>query len=212
MAKNRQKDNWLSRQLKDTYVKRARAEGFRSRAVFKLMEVQQRYAIIKNGMQILDLGAAPGSWSQYASATIAKGGGVVAVDRLPIDPISGVFIIQGDFTETLTAKRIQEQRPFCGFDVLLSDMAPNLSGTKSVDQARSIYLAELALAMAEQTLKSEGDFLVKLFQGEGFDEFNTRVRQSFVKAVVKKPKASRPKSREVYLLARGFKDSSISPI
>lgn len=195
---------WLKEHFSDPYVKQAQQAGYRSRAVYKLLELHERDKLFKSGMTIIDLGAAPGGWSQVIVEILGSKGRIIALDILPMDPLSGVDIIQGDFTEESVADELFHR---LGEDTLvdwvLSDMAPNLSGIDSVDQPRSIYLAELALDFAVKVLPShEGGFLVKVFQGEGFDEFLKHVRQHFKKVQIRKPKASRGRSREVYILAR----------
>ena len=188
----------------DEYVKRAQQEGFRSRAVYKLKEIQEKDRIIKPGFKIVDLGAAPGGWSQFAVPLVGKHGRVVASDILPIDPLPFVEFVQGDFRED---EVLQELLALLGnepADLVISDMAPNMSGVEAVDQPRSMYLCELALDMAQQVLKPGGTFLVKLFQGEGSEQFLHDVRSRFKTVKIRKPSASRPRSREVYVLGLGF--------
>ncbi len=182
--------------------------GYRSRAVFKLQEIQARDRILAPGMTVVDLGAAPGGWSQFAADQIQPGGKVVAVDILPMDPLPGVTFLQGDLTEDQTWQNLKSMLGGALVDVVLSDMAPNLSGNRSVDQPRAMHLAELALDAAGQLLLEGGCLLTKLFQGEGFEAFQKRLRQHFAKVTTRKPKASRARSREVYLLAQGFKRSA----
>ncbi len=209
MAK--QNRRWLQQHLTDRFVKEARRHGFRSRAAFKLEEIQRRDAILEPGMWVVDLGAAPGGWSQFASRIVGPEGRVIALDLLPIEPIApNVEILQGDFTEEVTWRRLLEHVRERGVDVVLSDMAPNLSGLKSGDQPKAIHLAELALQAAIELLKPGGAFLVKLFQGEGFEEYRKRTARFFAKAAFRKPKASRAKSREIYLLALGFRKTNRS--
>lgn len=189
----------------DEYVKMAQAQGYRSRAVFKLKEIQEKDQIIKPGMNIIDLGAAPGGWSQFARQLIGKKHKLIALDILPMDPIESVDFIQGDFREQAVLDELFVILDGAPVDLVMSDMAPNMSGNKGVDQARSVYLAELALDTARTALAKNGAFLVKLFHGEGFELFYQEVQQSFAKVVIRKPKASRPRSNEVYILAKGFK-------
>jgi len=205
MARSRSSGRWLAEHFKDDYVQQARQLGYRSRAVFKLEEIQRRDRILRPGMTVLDLGAAPGGWSQLASERVRPGGKVIAVDILPMDPLAGVNFLQGDFTTEETWRRLQALIGNEPVDLVLSDMAPNMSGNRSVDQPRAMYLAELALDAAEQVLAGNGCFLTKLFQGEGFEPFQKRLRQRFDRVVIRKPKASRARSREVYALALGFK-------
>jgi len=205
MKRSKSSQNWLKRHFDDPYVKQAQKAGYRSRAVFKLLEIQEKKRVIKPGQVIVDLGAAPGGWSQVAVPMVGRKGTVIAIDILPMDPIEGVTFIQGDFSEQDVHDQLITTINGRSVDLVMSDMAPNISGLKAVDQPRAMYLAELALDFASEVLKPGGDFLVKVFQGEGFDEFLKQVRVSFQKVVIRKPQASRPKSREVYLLAQGKK-------
>ncbi|WP_022949931.1 23S rRNA (uridine(2552)-2'-O)-methyltransferase RlmE [Methylohalobius crimeensis] len=205
MARTRSSGRWLAEHFNDTYVRQAQSRGYRSRAVFKLQEIQFRDRILTPGMTVVDLGAAPGGWSQFAADQIGSGGNVVAVDILPMDPLPGVTYLQGDFTEDRVWQNLCALLGETPVDVVLSDMAPNLSGNRSVDQPRAMYLAELALDAAEHLLTEGGCFLTKLFQGEGFESFQKRLRGRFTKVATRKPKASRSRSREVYMLAQGFK-------
>jgi len=195
----------MQEHFQDEYVKMAQAQGYRSRAVFKLNEIQDKDQIIKPGMNIVDLGAAPGGWSQRARQLIGKKNRIVALDILPIEPIEGVDFIQGDFREEDVLNELYAILDGAPISLVMSDMAPNMSGNKGVDQPRAIYLAELALETAITVLTKDGAFLVKLFQGDGFDEFFQNVQRHFAKTVIRKPKASRPRSNEVYILAKGFK-------
>ena len=192
---------WRQRQEKDPYVERAVREGWRSRAVFKLAEIDEREHLLRRGMSCVDIGAAPGGWSQYAARRIGRTGTLWAVDLLPMDPIEGVDVLTGDFTSADVAAKLRAALPE-GVDLVMSDMAPNLSGTRAIDVPRQLALAEEALAFAEQALKPGGDLLLKLFQGEGVDEFVGRVRHRFAKLRLMKPRASRAESSEMYLLAR----------
>ena len=195
----------MRRHFDDHYVKEAQKAGYRSRAVFKLIEIQEKDQILKPGMVVVDLGAAPGGWSQIAAPILGKSGAVFALDILDIDPIKDVTFIQGDFTEQEVYDSLISALDGREVDLVMSDMSPNISGMKAVDQPRAMYLAELALDFAQNVLKPGGDFLTKIFQGEGFDPYLKALRASFNKVVIRKPKASRPKSREVYMLAKGFK-------
>jgi len=189
----------------DEYVKKAQKEGYRSRAVFKLIEIIDKKHIIKKGDKVLDLGAAPGGWSQVVSKIVGQTGQVIASDILPIEEISGVDFLQGDFTESSVYEKLLNVTKGQKINTVLSDMAPNMSGQLSVDQPKSMNLAELSLDMAIKTLIPNGHFVVKVFQGEGFDDYVQIVRQTFKKVAIKKPKASRPRSKEVYVLASQLK-------
>ena len=191
--------------FQDEYVKKAQALGYRSRAVFKLIEIQEKDKIIKPGINIVDLGAAPGGWSEYASKIVGKKNKVIALDLLAIEPIEGVDFIQGDFREDDVLEQLFKVLNGEPVHLLLSDMAPNMSGSREVDQPRAIYLGELALDAAQHILVKGGTFLIKMFQGAGFDEYYNQVRQQFSSVVIRKPKASRARSNEVYILAKGFK-------
>jgi len=191
---------WLQEHFSDVYVKKAQQEGYRSRSAYKLIELQERDKLFRPGMTVIDLGASPGGWSQLLTKWVGKKGKVLAVDILPMEPLPDVEFIQGDFTDETTLEKILIAVNHQKVDWVISDMAPNLSGIQSADQARSIYLAELALDLASKVLSPKGRFLVKLFQGEGFDEFLLQVRKRFQKVVIRKPKASRGRSAEVYLL------------
>jgi 23S rRNA (uridine2552-2'-O)-methyltransferase len=195
---------WLQEHHSDPFVLRARAEGWRSRAVFKLEEIDRREKLLKPGMVCLDLGAAPGAWSQYARRQVGRTGRVIASDILEMEPVTGVEFVQGDFREEAVLEQLEALLPPRAVDVVLSDMAPNLSGMDSVDQPRSMYLAELALDMASRVLKPEGAALIKVFQGAGFQELLALVRTRFAKTKLLKPQASRARSPELYLVAKGF--------
>ncbi len=200
----RSSGGWRERQEKDPYVQRARKEGWRSRAVFKLEQLEQKERLLKPGIVCVDLGSAPGSWSQYITETLKGRARIVAVDLLPMDALPEVEFIQGDFEDDEVFAQLLESVGEAGADLVLSDMAPNISGTRAVDQPRSMYLVELALDMARKVLKPGGSFICKVFQGEGFDAFVRDARNSFKRVRVIKPMASRPGSREVYLVARNF--------
>ncbi len=195
---------WLHRQHNDDYVKRAVAEGYRSRAAYKLQELHARDKILRPGMTVVDLGAAPGGWSQVVVEHVGAGN-VYALDILPLDPIEGVDIIIGDFTEEAVYAELRNKLGSTKIDLVISDMAPNFSGIRDIDLPRAVYLAEIALEFAKEVLKPGGCFLVKLFQGEGFTEYVHMLKQSFVSVVVRKPKASRAESREVYIYAKSLK-------
>jgi len=205
MGRSKSSSRWMAEHFEDEYVKMAQAQGYRSRAVFKLKEIQEKDQLIKPGMNIVDLGAAPGGWSQYARQLIGKKNKLVALDILPMEPLDGVDFIQGDFREDAVFEQLQFALAGAPVTLVMSDMAPNMSGNKGVDMPRAIYLGELALETARAVLSKDGCFLVKLFHGEGFESFYQDVQQSFSKVVIRKPKASRPRSNEVYILAKGFK-------
>ncbi len=205
MSRSKSSQNWLKEHHEDQYVLKARRDGYRSRAVYKLLEIQQKERILKPDQRVLDLGAAPGGWSEYASRFNGSKGCVIAVDLLPIESIAGVEVILGDFTEQETLDRIMDLVESKPLDLVLSDMAPNLSGMGSVDQPKSIYLAELAFELASQTLDGKGVFVTKLFQGEGFDSLISGFRQRFRTIKLRKPDASRPRSREIYAVCRDLK-------
>ncbi|CAK0754523.1 23S rRNA 2'-O-ribose U2552 methyltransferase [Gammaproteobacteria bacterium] len=195
---------WLERHFSDPYVRQAQALGLRSRAAFKLEEIQQRDRVLRSGMTVVDLGAAPGSWSRVAADLVGPRGRVIALDLLPMAVTRGVEFIQGDFQEITVLNQLFTTIGSGQVDLILSDMAPNLSGIPSVDQPRTLYLAELADEFAQRVLKQGGSLLVKVFQGEGSDAFVARLRRSFSIVTPRKPSASRPESREVYILARNF--------
>ncbi len=195
---------WLREHREDPYVQRAQKEGYRSRACYKLLELQERDRLIRPGMTVVDLGSAPGGWSQVAANLVGHHGRVVASDILPMDSLAGVTFFRGDFTEDEVFERILEEIGDDGADLVLSDMAPNMSGMSAVDQPRAMYLVELAADFALRTLRSDGAFVAKVFQGEGFDELLRGLRENFGTVVTRKPAASRPRSREVYVVARGF--------
>ena len=209
MTKNKSNPHWIKEHLADPFVKQAQAEGFRSRAVYKLLEIQQRNRLFKPGMTVIDLGSAPGSWSQLVVKLIKPQGKVFALDILPMEPIPGVTFIQGDFTEQSVIDDLFNQLAGVRVDWVISDMAPNMSGNKSIDMPRAIYLGELALDLCDKTLSLGGGFLIKMFQGVGFEAFLAEVKQKFKKVSIKKPKASREKSREVYILAEGLKEKKL---
>ncbi|MBM68009.1 MAG: 23S rRNA (uridine(2552)-2'-O)-methyltransferase RlmE [Haliea sp.] len=206
MAKKKSSSKaWLKEHRDDPYVQQAQREGYRSRACYKLLEIQERDRLIKPGMTVLDLGSAPGGWSQVAAQLVGHKGRVLASDILPMDSLAGVDFIEGDFTLDSVFEQILGALGDTPADVVISDMAPNMSGVNAVDQPRSMYLVELALDMAQQVLAPGGSFVAKVFQGEGFDELYRDIRGVFGKVVTRKPKASRPRSREVYLVATQFR-------
>ena len=206
MAKKKSSSKaWLKEHRDDPYVQQAQREGYRSRACYKLLELQEKDRLIKPGMTVVDLGSAPGGWSQVAVELVGHKGRVVASDILAMDNLAGVEFIQGDFTEDAVFEQILEAIGGEPVDLVVSDMAPNMSGMAAVDQPKSMYLVELALDMAQRVLAPGGSFVAKVFQGEGFDELFRETRDAFDKVLTRKPKASRPRSREVYLVARGFR-------
>ena len=208
MARSKSSGSWLKEHFDDEYVKLSQKEGYRSRAIYKLKEIQQKDQLIKHGMQVVDLGAAPGGWSQYAVELVGGNGRVVASDILAIDPLPFVEFIKGDFTEQSVLDDIlnvlQKKDKNAKADVVISDMAPNVTGVETIDQPKSIYLCELSLDMARTVLKQGGSFVAKIFQGDGSDAFIKDVKNSFKQVKIRKPKASRPRSREVYVVAQGF--------
>jgi 23S rRNA (uridine2552-2'-O)-methyltransferase len=201
MARSKSSKRWLAEHFDDHYVRQAQQRGLRSRSAFKLLELQEKHRLLRPGMTVVDLGAAPGGWSQVARPLVGDAGRVIALDMLPMEPLAGVEFIQGDFTEDDALQALETALGETGVDLVMSDMAPNMSGVAAVDQAKAMYLAELALEFARSRLKPGGDFVVKVFQGADFDGFLREVRTLFRKVQVVKPKASRPRSKEVYLLA-----------
>ena len=195
----------MQRHLNDEYVQLARRDGYRSRASYKLIELQEKDKILKPGQVVVDLGAAPGGWSQVAAGIVGEHGKVLAMDILEMDALHGVDFLQGDFREQEVLEALIGLLEGREVDVVLSDIAPNTSGVRAVDQPRSMYLCELALDFARNTLKPGGSFATKIFQGEGFDNYIRDTRNSFTRVVTRKPKSSRPKSREVYVVATGYK-------
>ena len=205
MARNKTSKAWMHEHVNDPYVKRAQAEGMRSRAAYKLEQLAERDKLLKPGMVVVDLGAAPGGWSQVAGRAVAPAGRVVAVDLLEMTPVAGVTFVHGDFGEDAVLAEVEKMIGSGGVDLVLSDMAPNISGVAGVDQARSVGLAELALEFAVNHLKPQGNFLVKVFQGSGFDALVADIRRKFVQVMIRKPEASRSRSNEVYVVAKGRK-------
>ncbi len=204
MAKSKSSGRWLQEHFDDRYVKLARQQGLRSRSIYKLAEIQERDRILRPGMVVVDLGAAPGGWSQLATNILGESGRLIALDLLPMAPLPGVRFLQGDFTEEETLNRLLEALGGSRADLVMSDLAPNISGVASVDQPRAMYLAELAADLAGQVLAPGGDILVKAFQGTDFDGFRRHLQRKFEKILTRKPDASRSRSREVYLLGRGY--------
>ena len=196
---------WLKEHHDDVYVQRAQKEGYRSRAVYKLLEINDKDRVIRRGMSVLDLGSAPGGWSQLAGEIVGDTGRVVATDILSMDALPDVVFVQGDFTEQETYDQVVEALGNQPLDAVLSDMAPNMSGLAEVDQPRAMYLVELATELAERSLAPGGAFIAKVFQGEGFEAWFREIRGRFDRVVTRKPSASRPRSREVYVVASGFK-------
>jgi 23S rRNA (uridine2552-2'-O)-methyltransferase len=209
MAKSKSSKSWLKEHFDDEYVRRSQQDGYRSRAIYKLIEIDEKDHIIRPGMTIIDLGAAPGGWSEYCVKKLGKNGTIVALDILPMDPIEGVVIIEGDFREDAVFEELMGVMNNNRADLVISDMAPNISGMGSVDMPRAYHLCELALDLARQVLNPGGGLLVKLFQGEGFEAYSKELKSSFSKVVMRKPKASRPRSREIYALATGFLGNSL---
>lgn len=205
MARSKSSQRWLKEHFSDPFVKRAQAEGWRSRAVFKLEELLEKDRLVRPGMVVVDLGAAPGGWSQYVRQAMGERGRVVALDILEMPPIAGVEFIHGDFREPDALSRLESLLGKDRVDLVLSDMAPNMTGLAAVDRPRGMHLAELARDFAAQWLKPGGDFLVKLFQGPGFDDFVRDLRRDYRRVVLRKPKASRGRSPEVYAVAMDFR-------
>lgn len=205
MARSKSSQSWLKEHFDDPYVKKAQQKGYRSRATFKLEEIDQKDKLIRKGMSVVDLGAAPGGWSDYALHRVGDTGKVIALDILPMTPLTGVHFIEGDFREDEVLDQLTALLNGRAVDLVLSDMAPNMTGVDAIDQPSSMHLVELALDFAVTHLSKQGDFLVKVFQGEGFDTFLKSMRSHFNKVITRKPDASRARSREVYLLGRGLK-------
>jgi len=205
MARSKTSNAWLAEHFNDEFVKRARKEGYRSRAVYKLQEIDARDRLLKPGMTVVDLGAAPGAWSQYLRERVGRTGRVIALDILPLEALPGVEVLQGDFTEEATLKALLDALGGRPVDLVISDMSPNISGVDSADKARAMYLSELALDFAVQVLKPGGAFLMKVFQGSGFSELYKEIQGRFTRVVSRKPKASRARSAEIYVLATGFR-------
>jgi 23S rRNA (uridine2552-2'-O)-methyltransferase len=206
MARSKSSASWLARHLRDPYVKQAQKDGYRSRSAYKLIELNDKDRLMRPGMRIMDLGSAPGGWSQVASRIVGQKGRVLATDILPMDSLRNVDFIQGDFTEEAIVQQLLDWLSGGKFDLIISDIAPNLTGIDSADQASSIYFLELALDTVRKTLKPGANFVAKMFQGSGSDQYLKELRTHFEKVLIRKPAASRKESREVYLVAKGFKD------
>ncbi len=205
MARSKSSASWLSRHLSDPFVKQAQKDGYRSRSAYKLIELNESDHLLKPGMRVMDLGSAPGGWSQVAGRLIGGKGRILATDILPMDSLANVDFIQGDFTDEAIVQRLLDWLDGGRFDLILSDIAPNLSGISIADQARSIHFLELALDTVLKTLKPGATFVAKMFQGSGSDQYLKELRRHFAKVTIRKPAASRKESREVYLVAKGFK-------
>ena len=205
MAKTSSSKQWLKEHFDDAWVRRAREDGYRCRASYKLLEIQQKDHLLRAGMAVVDLGSAPGGWSQVAAKLVLPKGLVLASDILDMEPVDGVTFVKGDFTESTCFEQILGLLEGRGVDLVMSDMAPNMSGMNDIDQPRAMYLVELAVDFANQTLKPGGALLMKVFQGEGFNELLQLLKRNFTTVVNRKPEASRSRSREVYVLAKGFK-------
>jgi 23S rRNA (uridine2552-2'-O)-methyltransferase len=205
MARTKSSSEWLRRHVNDPFVKQAQIDGYRSRSAYKLIELDKKDRLIRPGMRILDLGSAPGGWSQVAGRLVGKKGRVLATDILPMDPIPNVDFIQGDFTDEAVVAQLLAWLEGGRFDLIVSDIAPNITGIDSADQAGSMYFLELALDTVRQTLKPGANFIAKMFQGSGSDQYVKELRTSFEKVLIRKPAASRAESREVYIVAKGFK-------
>ena len=210
MARSKSSGEWLQRHVNDPYVRQAQKDGYRSRSAYKLIQLNEKDRLIRPGMLIVDLGSAPGGWSQVAGRLVGARGRVVATDILPMDSLPNVEFIQGDFTEEAVLERVLEALGGNQPDLVICDIAPNISGIDSADQASSMYLVELALDMARRALKPGGTFVTKVFQGAGSEEYLREVRKAFEKVSIRKPAASRPKSREVYFVAKGLKADASS--
>tara|TARA_B100001765_G_C19454206_1_gene316101 strand:+ start:375 stop:995 length:621 start_codon:yes stop_codon:yes gene_type:complete len=204
MSKNKSSKRWLQTQNKDLYVKKARKLDFRSRAIYKLQEIDEKDQLIKPNYCVVDLGSSPGSWSQYLSGIIDSSGRIIAIDILPMNPIEQVLFISGDFTDEIIQKQCLKEVGEYGADLVISDMAPNLTGIRVTDQSRNMAIAELVYDFSTHILKPGGDLLVKLFEGDGTYEYRQLLKEKFAKVLVRKPKASRDQSREFYVLARSY--------
>jgi 23S rRNA (uridine2552-2'-O)-methyltransferase len=203
LKKNKTSKQWMREHVNDPFVQLAKKEGYRSRAAYKLLEIDAKDRLLKPGTVVVDLGATPGGWSQVAAAKVGRSGKVIALDLLPLDPLAGVDFIQGDFREEAVLKQLEDFLQGKPVGLVISDMAPNICGVASADQARALHLAELAMDFALEHLKPEGSFLVKVFQGAGFEDFHKLMRSRFAAVVTRKPKASRDRSSELYLLGSG---------
>ena len=204
MARSKSSHRWMQRHVNDEFVKRSKREGYRSRAAYKLLEIQEKDRLLRPGQVVVDLGAAPGGWSQVAANLVGTRGAVIGIDILPVDPIPGVTLLQGDFREDEALHALEGVLDGRHVDLVISDMAPNVSGVAAVDQPRAMYLCELALDFCTGHLRPGGGFVCKVFHGEGFDAWMREVKSRFGRVVTRKPKASRANSREVYLVAGNF--------
>ena len=209
MARSKSSNAWLKRHVNDPYVRKAGAQGYRARSAFKLLEIIERERLALPGHAVVDLGAAPGSWSQVLTGRVGKSGRVIAVDPLDVAAIAGVTVIQGDFREEAVLRRLESALEGRKIDLVVSDMAPNISGVRATDQARSIHLCELALDFAKTQLNPGGAFLVKVFQGTGYPEFLAAMKRVFVSVTSRKPGASRGESKEMYLLGKGLRNGTV---
>lgn len=205
MSRSKSSHRWMKEHFDDPYVKRSQKDGYRSRAVYKLEELDQKYKLLGKGVTVVDLGAAPGGWSQYVAYKMGSKGKIFALDILEMDPLPDVDFIQGDFREEAVLNELLDKIGERKADLVLSDMAPNMSGVDAVDQPRGMYLCELALELAQTVLAKGGNYVVKVFQGEGFDDYIRQCRDSFDKVLIRKPDASRGRSREVYVVGLGYK-------
>jgi len=205
MARSKSSAGWLKEHFDDYYVNKAKQDGFRSRAIYKLQEIDEKDKLFCHGMNVIDLGAAPGGWSQWTTHKVGESGRVFALDILPVEPFAGVTFIQGDFQKDEVYNALVDALDGGEVDLVMSDMAPNMTGNKGIDISRSMYLVELSVDLADQVLKKNGDLLMKVFQGEGYDKLLLGLKQKYKKVITRKPKASRPRSKEVYVLARGKK-------
>jgi 23S rRNA (uridine2552-2'-O)-methyltransferase len=205
MPRSKSSNNWIRRHINDPFVKKAQLEGYRSRSAYKLLELHEKDRLIKPGMFLLDLGSAPGGWSQVAAKLVGGKGRVLATDILPMDPIKGVDFVQGDFTDEAVVTALIESLGGEKFDLIVSDIAPNITGPDSADQASSMHFLDLALDTVRLTLKRGAGFVAKMFQGSGTDQYVKDLRTCFEKVLIRKPSASRAESREVYIVAKGFK-------
>lgn len=204
MPRSKTSNRWLKEHFSDMYVKKAQQEGYRSRAIYKLKELDEKEHLLKPGMTVIDLGAAPGGWTQYVSEKLKEQGLIIALDVLPMDAFADVKVIQGDFQEEAVFHRLLSELEGRSVDLILSDMAPNMSGNDAIDIPKAMFLVELTLDLAEKTLTKGGALVTKIFHGRGFDEILKETRQRFAKVQIKKPQASRARSRETYLLAKGY--------
>ncbi|HEY9017468.1 23S rRNA (uridine(2552)-2'-O)-methyltransferase RlmE [Thiomicrospira sp.] len=205
MSRSKSSARWLQEHFDDPYVLQAQKEGWRSRAIYKLQELDEKDKLFKPGLVVVDLGAAPGGWSQWAAQQVGDAGHVFALDILPVDPYAGVTFIQGDFREDEVYQNLLNELGDREVDLVMSDMAPNMSGNKAVDIPRAMHLVELTLELASQVLKKNGTVVMKVFQGEGFDQLLQNMRADYMKVISRKPKASRPRSKEIYVLGIGKK-------